>query len=113
MKSVLSTYICKHFRFLNPRKRLKERSERSVFRISKAMPLEISSTKVLAEWKLLKIDHDMNASNENLDCQQYWDKIIQLKNAEGASKYPNLGQLPKASCKKRLQLLSASKKKAK
>ncbi|KAF2899577.1 hypothetical protein ILUMI_06597 [Ignelater luminosus] len=79
LKSLLTTKISKHFRFLNPRDTKKERS---VFKIAKAMPVKIFSTKVLGEWKLLNIDPEVKALDENFSCEQYCKKDNQTKKCE-------------------------------
>lgn len=71
------------------------RSCRSIAQIAKALPLEISESRLMDEWKLMQLENICVIEKERID--HYWQKIFILKNGFGEPKYPTITKVVKAS----------------
>ena len=100
-KSVLSTgQVVKHFRCLKPEERDKDRSESSILKVAKALPLEINEDALVDEWRLLRLEKDVKTQDQTgsrLRVDHYWKQFFSIKDSVNEPKYKNITSVVKAA----------------
>ena len=82
---------------LNPSKRSKRSTVISVQNIARKLQPQLDISIVQDEWKVYQADIEVDTLQENLDIEEYWKAIFQLRGIDGASRYESLPLVVKAS----------------
>ena len=99
-KSILSgAPVTKHFRCVKPDERTKERSERSIAQVARALPFETDVCGLVDEWRLLRVEGDIKTEDGDggkIRVDRYWQQIFERQNAAHEPKFPKITQVVKA-----------------
>ncbi|KAK3931985.1 Zinc finger protein 862 [Frankliniella fusca] len=96
-KSILRSSILKHFRCLDPSLLKGNAILRSAERVARALPINVSVTRFLDEFKLLQTE-DLPAWNpETGRVDHFWRKVFQIKSVDNEAKYPLVSKVFKAA----------------
>ncbi|KAK3911869.1 Stress response protein nst1 [Frankliniella fusca] len=96
-KTILRSSISKHFRCLDPSLLKGNAILRSAERVARALPINVSVTRFLDEFKLLQTE-DLPAWNpETGRVDHFWRKIFRVKSVDNEAKYPLVSKVFKAA----------------